>query len=188
MTRKHVDTPRDILKRPYARILIPEEDGSYSAQMLEFPGCYGQGDTAEEAVGDLEKAAEAWLDVAIEQQREIPEPLAAYGFSGKINLRLPRSLHRQAASFAQQDDVSLNQFFTSAIAARVGAEDLYNRLVERLEGRITATTYTIQIQQVMGAGMSFPAFMEPMQFPGVSVTNVAPVITVANEQKVIADG
>jgi hypothetical protein len=36
---------------------------------------------------------------------------------------------------AERDGTSLNQFLVSAIAARVGAEDLYTRLIERFERR-----------------------------------------------------
>ena len=136
MSKKISLSARDVLRKPYARILTPEEDGTYSAQLLEFPGCFAEGDTAAEAIEDLEKAAASWIEASREQGREVPEPLASYAYSGKINLRLPRSIHKQAARFAQKDDVSLNQFFASAIAARVGAEDLYERLAQRLEARL----------------------------------------------------
>ena len=56
------------------------------------------------------------------------------------DLRLPRSIHKQAARFAKKDDVSLNQFFASAIAARVGAEEFYDHLTKRLEERLTQQT------------------------------------------------
>jgi len=179
---------REILNRPYARILIRDDDGTYTAEILEFPGCYAEGETAEEAVKDLEQAAASWIEAAIEQKQEIPEPLDTYGYSGRINLRLPKSIHKQAVRFAQKEGVSLNQYFTGAIAARIGAEELYDRLVERLEGRITATAYTFQFQQVMGIGVSFPGVTAPIQFPGVTVTNSTPVVTAADEQKAIANG
>ena len=40
----------NILKKPYTKILIANEDQSYSAEILEFPGCYAQGETANEAI------------------------------------------------------------------------------------------------------------------------------------------
>jgi predicted HicB family RNase H-like nuclease len=43
-------------------------------------------------------------------------------------LRMPRSLHRRAAQFAERDRVSLNQFFVAAIAERVGAQDIMVRV------------------------------------------------------------
>jgi predicted RNase H-like HicB family nuclease len=125
-------TPEQYLKEPYARILIPNNDGGFSAEVLEFPGCFADGDTAEEAFRRLEAAAKAWIEAALDQGQEIPEPSSNTGFSGKLALRLPRSLHRQAMRMAERDGTSLNQFLVTAVAARVGAEDLWQRLVSRL--------------------------------------------------------
>jgi predicted RNase H-like HicB family nuclease len=139
---------REILDMPYARILIRNKDGSFTAQILEFPGCVAEGATPDEAIDDLDKSASSWIEGAIEQNEEIPEPLASYGYSGKINLRLPKSIHKQAARLAKKEDVSLNQFFASAIAAKVGAEDLYERLAKRLESRLMASPSVAVCQQV----------------------------------------
>ena len=112
----------------------PGEDGTYTAEIFEFHGCYAEGDTADEAIKNLEDAAASWIEAAIEQGQEIPPPATVHEFSGRINLRLPRSIHKQAARFAR-GTISLNQFFTSpvAIASRVGAEQLGDRLIQRLQ-------------------------------------------------------
>ncbi|HMD87847.1 MAG TPA: toxin-antitoxin system HicB family antitoxin, partial [Anaerolineaceae bacterium] len=125
--------PNDYLKQPYTRILIPNEDNSYSAEMLEFPGCFAQGDTPDEAIKALENAALSWIEVALDRGLMIPEPFMNQGYNGKIALRLPKSLHRQSAELAEREGVSLNQFLVSAISARVGAEDLLTRLMDRFE-------------------------------------------------------
>jgi predicted RNase H-like HicB family nuclease len=153
-------TKHELLNRPYSRILIPEEDGTYTADMLEFSGCHAEGDTAAEAIKNLEEAAAEWIDAAIDQGQEIPPPMASRGYSGKINLRLPKSIHKQAARFAQRDDVSLNQFFTNAIAARVGAEELGERVVQRLERRLPFVIAIMNVDQTPSA-ITFP-----MQAPG----------------------
>ena len=141
---------QDILNKPYARILIRDEDGTYTAEILEFPGCYAEGDTPTEAIEDLEEAAASWIEAAIEQGQEIPEPLDTYGYSGKINLRLPKSIHKLAARFAQKEGVSLNQYFASAIAARIGAEDLCNRLVERIKESSTSRIHDVDASKEPG--------------------------------------
>lgn len=120
------------LRKPYSRVLIPNDDGTYTAEMLEFPGCVAEGDTAEEAVRELESTARDWIETALEEGQSIPEPEMNVGYSGHFALRLPRGLHRKAARLAQREDASLNQFIVSAIATRVGAEDLVTRLAERL--------------------------------------------------------
>lgn len=127
---------RQCLRRPYARVIIPDDLGRYAAQVLEFPGCFAEGNTPEEAYENLEEAAENWVDSARSQGMAIPEPFASQGYSGAISLRLPKSIHRRAAEHAHRDGVSLNQFLVSAVAARVGAEDLLTLLAERLDYRL----------------------------------------------------
>lgn len=126
--KKTTQSARDVLKKPYARVLIPSGDGTYAAELLEFPGCFSQGGTPQEAMDNLDDAAICWIESALKQKQDIPEPLAVYGYSGKLSLRIPRSIHKKAARFAQKDDVSLNQYLATAIAARVGAEELYDHL------------------------------------------------------------
>lgn len=145
--------PKYYLKEPYSRVLIPNEDGTYSAEILEFPGCFAEGNTADEAIRNLEAAAESWVEVSLAQGLEIPEPAMNQGYGGKIALRLPRSLHRRATQMAERDGTSLNQFLVSAIAARIGAEDLYTRLVERFEQRLAVTSNPAAVVPVRGIGM-----------------------------------
>lgn len=128
------NNPKDYLEMPYARVLTPDkETGTFTAEILEFPGCIAQGDTPEEAYERLESAAAGWIEAALDMGQEIPEPSDPYSYSGRIALRLPRSLHRRAAQMAERDGTSLNQFLVSAIAEQVGAGTLYARMTQRLE-------------------------------------------------------
>ena len=135
--------PKDYLRRPYARILIPDENGTYSAEILEFPGCFSQGQTADEAMRNLENAAVAWIESSLNHGQEIPPPFSSHAYIGKVALRLPRSIHKKAAQLAERDGTSLNQFLLSAIAARIGAEDLYARIADKLEIRIMTTAANV---------------------------------------------
>jgi antitoxin HicB len=130
------DTVRDYLKRPYARVLTPDEEyGGYTAEILEFAGCVTEGDTATEALENLETAAEAWIEAALNMGQEIPEPSDSQEYGGRIALRLPRSLHGRAIRMAEREGTSLNQFLVAAIAEQVGVGTLYARTVQRLEQR-----------------------------------------------------
>ncbi|MCL6739881.1 type II toxin-antitoxin system HicB family antitoxin [Sphingomonas sp. RB56-2] len=108
------------LRMPYGRLLIPEEEGGYRAEILEFPGCIAEGDDAEEALAELEAAAEEWIEAALEMGSPIPPPLDEANFSGRLNLRLPKSLHRKATLAAELDGVSLNQLIVASIAECLG--------------------------------------------------------------------
>lgn len=108
------------LRQPYARIVIPESDGTFRGEILEFPGCIATGDTPADALSELEEVASAWLQGALEQNQPIPEPVDNTQFSGRLVLRLPKSLHKKAARIAERDGVSLNQFIVMSLAENVG--------------------------------------------------------------------
>lgn len=145
-------TPHDYLKEPYARILIPEEDGRFSAEVLEFPGCYSQGDSVGEAFANLEKAAIAWIEVCLAQGQEIPPPSSNQGYSGRVALRMPRDLHRAAMHKAHRDGVSLNQCLVTAVAAWVGADNLFERIAHKIEMNFVHMTNYVQITAWWGSG------------------------------------
>ena len=158
-------TPDDYLRLPYSRVLIPDE-GSYAAEILEFPGCFSQGETPDEAITNLEKAARSWIQVALAQGLEIPEPYLNQGYGGKIALRLPRSMHRQATRLAERDGVSLNHFLVSAIAARIGAEDFYTRLADKIERRLANMEQKISTLKVNAARTGITV-NNPTYSPGI---------------------
>lgn len=109
------------LERPYRRVLIPDsETETYTAEIAEFPGCVTEGKTPTEALRRLEAAAESWIEAALDAGQAIPEPMEEQEYSGKLVLRLSRSLHRRAAERAQAEGISLNQFIATTLAERVG--------------------------------------------------------------------
>ncbi|MGP8050278.1 MAG: toxin-antitoxin system HicB family antitoxin [Desulfobaccales bacterium] len=143
-------TANEYLRKPYSRTLIPVGDGNYFAEILEFPGCFAEGQSPEEAYRNLEATAESWIEAAEGQGQGIPEPFATRDFSGRLALRIPRSIHKQAARFAERDDTSLNQFLVTSIAARVGAEEIVEHLSKKLEAACAALvpafhSYTINL-------------------------------------------
>ncbi len=113
---KHID----ILAKPYARRLTPAPGGGFSASIQEFPGCFAQGETADDALQNLELAADAWIEVSLLNGREVREPCDFDGCSGKIALRIPRGLHQQVAELAELEGCSVNHLLSTAIAQYVG--------------------------------------------------------------------
>jgi predicted RNase H-like HicB family nuclease len=51
-------------------LAISEADGGYSIIVPALPGCVTQGNTIEEVQANVIEAAEGWLEVAHEQERE----------------------------------------------------------------------------------------------------------------------
>jgi|SRR5450756_623655 antitoxin HicB len=128
---KKMSNIEELIKRPYGRVLTPDENGGYVADVLELPGCFSEGETADEAMENLEDAMRGWFEVALEQGRPIPEPLEASEFNGKILLRTPKAVHRECVKRALLDGVSLNQWLLEAIGERLGVEGFVDRLIAR---------------------------------------------------------
>ncbi len=129
--------PKAVLARPYSRVLIPDgESGTFTAIILEFPGCVAQGSTPAEAYRRLEKAAESWILAANDLGQTVPEPREENTYSGRFPLRMPKGLHKTAAELAEREGTSLNQFIVAAVAEKVGATSLYVELRHRLERQL----------------------------------------------------
>lgn len=111
-------SPKAIMRHPYERVLIPEQDGGYSAYISEFDGCLAEGETSEEALKNLESTALAWIEAEQEAGREIPEARNSQEYSGKLLLRLPKGLHQKIARCASENGVSLNQYVVTKLAER----------------------------------------------------------------------
>jgi antitoxin HicB len=118
------------LARPYHLVIQAQPEGEYGARVAELPNCIAAGSTPGEALAMLRDAMEGWLLVSLESGDDIPEPapdlpLSAAlesSYSGKFLLRVPRSVHRQLAERAAQEDVSLNQLVLSYVSRGLGAD------------------------------------------------------------------
>jgi len=110
----------EILKKPYARMVTPDADGTSFAEIVEFPGCFATGKSVGEALQNLEEVAIDWLAATAKQGQDIPEPMDAASYSGKLVLRMTKGLHKRAALWADREGVSLNQFIVTCVAEAVG--------------------------------------------------------------------
>lgn len=106
---------------PYKYTLYPAEEGGYVIEIPDLPGCISQSETAEEVLVMIEDAKRGWLEVALEQGVEIPEPSrVGSDFSGKFSIRVPKSLHKALAEKAKEEDISLNQFVLYQLSRGIG--------------------------------------------------------------------
>jgi len=58
----------------HINIFWSDEDGGYVADIPDLEACSAFGATAEEALAEVEKAREAWLDVARKAGKPVPSP------------------------------------------------------------------------------------------------------------------
>ena len=109
------------LSRLYKIEISPASEGDFVVSVPDLPGCISQGETIEEALKMIEDAKKAWIETALEEGVEIPEPTPAEeAYSGKFNLRIPRSLPRDLARKADEEKVSLNTLATYLLSSSMG--------------------------------------------------------------------
>ena len=92
------------------KISYSEEDKGYIGTAPDLPGCSAFGNTEEDALKEIKIAQQLWLKAAQSENRHIPRPTPEIGYSGRILLRTPKSLHQQLMEKAKEEGVSLNQF------------------------------------------------------------------------------
>jgi antitoxin HicB len=108
---------------PYHITLVQDgegDGGKWIAAAEELPDCTSRGDTAEEAIAGMKDAMATWISAALREGRDIPEPRSATSHSGRLLLRMPRTLHAALKQAAERENVSLNQFITDSLASVVG--------------------------------------------------------------------
>lgn len=104
---------------PYKIVFYPASEGGYVAEIPELPGCLTQGDDMKDTLELIEDAKRAWIDIALQDKREIPEPETEEKYSGKFLVRVPKSLHKELAMRAKQEAVSINQLATWFLSAGI---------------------------------------------------------------------
>jgi predicted HicB family RNase H-like nuclease len=102
------------------RLIRQGDDYVYEGRVNELPDLKVYCDSYSEAYEELLDAIGTTQELLAEQGREMPpaEPLEE-NFSGRVTLRMSKSLHRCAHERAQRDGVSLNQWIVEAVGCRI---------------------------------------------------------------------
>jgi antitoxin HicB len=89
------------------------------ATVEELPGCEARGPTPESAAAGMSDAVERWVREARAAGREVPPPGAAAAHSGRLLVRMPRSLHAELVRASDREGTSLNAYIVAALSASV---------------------------------------------------------------------
>ena len=96
-----------------------EDEYCYEARIKELPTITEYADSYEEAyalaIDSIETIAELYAELG--QAMPVPSIEKADEYSGRVTLRMPKSLHSSLAWRAEDEDVSLNQLVVSALSA-----------------------------------------------------------------------
>lgn len=109
-------TLTDYLDLDYTIRLKKDVDGTFFTEIEELPGCFTEADTEAEAVAMIEDAKKTWIATALLRKQAVPEPVVET-YSGKLNIRMPKSLHRHLSYKAKQEGVSLNALIATRLAS-----------------------------------------------------------------------
>ena len=91
------------------------EDDAYIARCLEFPSLATHGPSPETALSELRLLVADIVADMLSNKESVPEPLGIRPYSGKLVLRLPKSIHRDITIRAAEEGVSINQFLLSRL-------------------------------------------------------------------------
>ncbi|MEU1607423.1 type II toxin-antitoxin system HicB family antitoxin [Micromonospora matsumotoense] len=99
------------------RVTWSAQDNEFVATCAEFPSLSWLAPSQIEALKGLrDLLCEVVADLE-QQGEEIPEPFADRSYSGKFNVRVGESLHRELAIHAAEDGMSLNQYVVRKLSA-----------------------------------------------------------------------
>jgi antitoxin HicB len=140
-----------------ASVFWSDEDAGFIATAPDLPGSSAFGETQSEALAQLQQAIEAWIEAANAAGNPVPEPsrppLESQP-SGKLLVRMPKSLHATLALAAKHENISLNHYIVFLLA--------------------TATTYRTAI------GQTFSRIWETRSVPHLSIPARTPALTISS--------
>ncbi len=136
----------EILTRAYPYEVTADPDGGYVITFPDLPGCMTQVESSSDVGPMADEIRTLWIETAYEMGQEIPLPSQREEYSGKLNVRLPRSLHRILARAAEQDGLSLNSHICLLLArndALHRVEQRFDAMEARLEGMEAHLRYPV---------------------------------------------
>lgn len=115
----------------YPIVLHLENEGGYTAEIRELPGCVTQGDTLEEVTENIHDARKLWIETAYDFEDKIPLPVTDNSYSGRTLLRMPRSLHQKLAENAEIEGISLNQYLIHLLSEQNSTQEIIRLIANK---------------------------------------------------------
>ncbi|MDR4934408.1 toxin-antitoxin system HicB family antitoxin [Companilactobacillus paralimentarius] len=92
-------------------------DDDYYIQVYipELPGLEIYVTSYNDVDQEINSAKKEWFASRIAQEKDIPEPIRQINKTGRVTLRMSRSLHEKVSYYADEEGVSLNQYLNQLI-------------------------------------------------------------------------
>lgn len=107
--------PGEYGEMEYPRMVVKEEDGSWSVTYPDLVGVGGGGKTVQEAVREAEENRKVWTETRLEEGLPVPIP-GKPSEAARLTLRLPRSLKVRLELEAAAEGVPLNTYCLTRLA------------------------------------------------------------------------
>ena len=124
ITPEIIEKAKEYEQHQYAVRLSHVAEGKESywvAEHPELPGCKTHGATREKTLANLDEARVAWIEAMLSSGEIVPKPEPSEsGCSGKILVRIPKTLHQKIVQRARADEVSINQEINYLITSGLG--------------------------------------------------------------------
>ena len=102
------------------RLVIRDGEEIYEARISELQDVLAFGDTYAQAYESAIEAVTGIQEMFAEKGKSLPPPAPEnFDFSGRVTLRMSKSLHQCVHALAARDGVSLNQWIVEAIGCRI---------------------------------------------------------------------
>jgi len=132
--------------------VLEDEEPLFKATVRELPHVSEYGDTYSEVYELAIDAINGLRDMSREMGHHFPDPAEEdENFSGRVTLRMPKSLHRDVANMADREGTSLNQLLVSTIAEKVGGTQMYIAATGCFSRQLVSTVrvYPIEPQAIL---------------------------------------
>ncbi len=124
------------MKKEYPYIVKPvslEEYGvNYVVEFIDFPGITGGGNTQEEAFQVADEALEMYFEVLKSEGRTIPS-VTNFKTSGRITLRIPKTMHLKVIEMSEKEGVSINTFIIDALSQKLYSNKTNDDILKNLQ-------------------------------------------------------
>lgn len=113
----------------------------FEARVKELPDVAEYADTFDEAYALAIDTIETTAEVFAAKGKAMPAPYEpADDFSGRVTLRMPKTLHRSLSETADQEGISLNQYLVNVLSYQSGYSSCYQAMTGYSAPVVTSTT------------------------------------------------
>ena len=175
-------------------VRLVQEDGAdlYEARVLELPDVRTYGESYSAAYIGAIEVIKTTQQIFAEKGRSFPEvELMEDDFSGRVTLRMSKSLHRTVHERAQRDGVSLNQWIVEAVAGRIDGGMIATSSVyvaspmrNRVAGNIGIYLQQAQYLTCLGSGANV-FFVQPLVEafapPQLTINTASPALSIGSK-------